>query len=390
MSFFRTSLFAASAIALAACSSGDAATNDANADTAADGDTAAAEVLTSGNYTLTPVATGLEVPWGMAFLPSGDLLVTEREGRLTLVRDGENTTVSGTPETLVDGQGGYLGLLLDPEFETNRTFYMAFSKGTKDSNSTAVYKGVLSADGTEVTSGEVIYEATKRNTTYHFGGRLQFMADGTLLVSLGDGFRYMDEAQNTNNTHGKIVRINTDGTIPTNNPFADGDAPEVYSYGHRNVQGLYVDPETDTVYAHEHGPKGGDEFNVIEPGNNYGWPVITYGINYNGTIITEETARDGMEQPVEKWVPSIAPSGMIKYTGGAYEGWQGDFFVGAMNGPEGQKLVRLDMEDGEYVGKEDLLGDLQLPFRDVIQGPDGKLYLAGAQAEDNIYRLDLN
>ena len=267
---------------------------------------------------------------------------------------------------------------------------MAFSKGTKDSNSTAVYKGVLSADGTEVTSGEVIYEATKRNTTYHFGGRLQFMADGTLLVSLGDGFRYMDEAQNTNNTHGKIVRINTDGTIPTDNPFADGDAPEVYSYGHRNVQGLYVDPDTDTVYAHEHGPKGGDEFNVIEQGNNYGWPVITYGINYNGTIITEETARDGMEQPVEKWVPSIAPSGMIKYTGGAYDGWQGDFFVGAMNGPEGQKLVRLDMEDGEYVGKEDLLGDLQLPFRDVIQGPDGKLYLAGAQAEDNIYRLDMN
>lgn len=378
------SLIALALLGTAACSSGNAEpTDSAEA-------TETSSALTSGKFTLTPVAEGLEFPWAIAFLPNGDMLVTEREGRLTLVKDGEKTVVSGTPEALVERQGGYLGLLLAEDFETSRTLYMSFSNGPKDSNSTSIVKGTLSADGTAFENSEIIYEATKRNTAFHFGGRMQFMADGTLLLSLGDGYRYADDAQDTNNTHGKIVRINTDGSIPEDNPFTDGAAPEVYSYGHRNVQGLFVDPDTGTVYAHEHGPKGGDEFNIIEAGKNYGWPVITYGINYDGSIITDETEREGMEQPVEKWVPSIAPSGLVKYTGTAYEGWQGDYFVGGMNGPAGQKLVRLDMENGAYVGKEDLLEDLRLPYRDVVQGPDGKLYLAGAQAEDSIYRLDVN
>ena len=378
------SLIALALLGTAACSSGNAEpTDSAEA-------TETSSALTSGKFTLTPVAEGLEFPWAIAFLPNGDMLVTEREGRLTLVKDGEKTVVSGTPEALVERQGGYLGLLLAEDFETSRTLYMSFSNGPKDSNSTSIVKGTLSADGTAFENSEIIYEATKRNTAFHFGGRMQFMADGTLLLSLGDGYRHADDAQDTNNTHGKIVRINTDGSIPEDNPFTDGAAPEVYSYGHRNVQGLFVDPDTGTVYAHEHGPKGGDEFNIIEAGKNYGWPVITYGINYDGSIITDETEREGMEQPVEKWVPSIAPSGLVKYTGTAYEGWQGDYFVGGMNGPAGQKLVRLDMENGAYVGKEDLLEDLRLPYRDVVQGPDGKLYLAGAQAEDSIYRLDVN
>ncbi|MEO1027797.1 MAG: PQQ-dependent sugar dehydrogenase [Pseudomonadota bacterium] len=383
MSRLKTSLFALALATsgLTACSQGSSKV-----------DTSTVEPTPyASQLTLTPVASDLEVPWAIAFLPSGEMLVTEREGRLTLIRDGENITVSGTPDALVERQGGYLGLLLAEDFETSRTLYMSFSNGPMESNSTSIIKGTLSADGTAFENGEIIYEATKRNTAFHFGGRMQFMQDGTLLLSLGDGFRYMDEAQNTNNTHGKIIRINTDGSIPEDNPFTDGDAPEVYSYGHRNVQGLFVDPETGTVYAHEHGPKGGDEFNIIEAGNNYGWPIITYGINYDGSIITEETAREGMEQPVEKWVPSIAPSGLVKYTGDAYEGWQGDYFVGGMNGPAGQKLVRLDMENGKYVGKEDLLAGLNIPFRDVAQGPDGKLYLAGADFGDGqIYRLDVN
>ncbi|HAE95218.1 MAG TPA: sugar dehydrogenase, partial [Hyphomonas atlantica] len=199
---------------------------------------------------------------------------------------------------------------------------------------------------------------------------------------------YMKDSQDPTNTHGKIVRINADGSIPADNPFADGEngKPSVYSYGHRNVQGLYYDPETDTLYETEHGPKGGDELNLVTPGTNYGWPKITYGVNYDGTIITNETEAEGMAQPMTYWVPSIAPSGLVMLTSDVYPGWKGDLFTGGMNGPAGLELTRIDMENGEVVGRESLF-DGEYAIRDVVQGPDGHLYVA-TKDFDGIFRVD--
>lgn len=340
---------------------------------------------------LTPVAEGLEFPWGMAFLPDGSMLVTEREGRIRVIEDGalREAPVAGGPETYVDRQGGYFGLALDPEFESNRTLYLSYSSGTVEENRSTVMRAQIDEGLTTLSNVEEIFRGAEKRGGAHFGGRLEFLPDGTLLVTLGDGFVWMDEAQNTNNYFGKLARINPDGSIPEDNPFTEGDAPAIYSYGHRNIQGLEYDPATDTIWAHEHGPKGGDELNLIEAGNNYGWPKITYGVNYNGSIITTETAAEGMEQPKVKWVPSIAPSGMVLYTGDKYPGWKGDLFIGGMNGPAGLKLVRIDLEGNEVIGKEDLLTDEARPIRDVTQGPDGMLYIATHELDGGVYRVDI-
>ncbi len=250
--------------------------------------------------------------------------------------------------------------------------------------------GTLSDDASALTDIQEIFAGTLRETTYHYGGRLTFLPDDTLMVTMGEGFRYMDEAQNPMNYHGSIARINPDGSIPEDNPFASGEegAPALWSYGHRNVQGLVYDADRDILWAHEHGPKGGDELNIIEPGNNYGWPKITYGVNYDGTIITEKTEAPGMEQPVVKWVPSIAPSGMALVPSGPWADWEDDLIVGAMNGPKGQKLVHVDLdEEGNVLGTQELLADLELPFRDVAFGPDGNLYAATANVDGVIYKI---
>ena len=380
---YRNLFIGTAILALAACG-GAAETRDET--------TAAATSQTQLSLSVTPIVEGLEFPWALAVLPSGDMLVSEREGRLNLLKDGTLTPIAGTPEAYVERQGGYFGLVLDPDFETNRHIYLAYAQGNEDENSTAVMKATLSADGTAISDVSTIYQADRRDTAFHFGGRLQFMNDGTLLVSLGDGFRYMDDAQTPNNTHGTIVRINSDGTIPQDNPFVgtDGAKPEVYSYGHRNVQGLFVDPATGTVFAHEHGPKGGDELNIITPGLNYGWPKITYGVNYDGTIITNKSEAEGMEQPYIKWVPSIAPSGMTLYTGDKYPGWTGDLIIGAMNGPAGLKLVRVDLEDGRIGEASDHLTDIDRPIRDVVQGTDGYLYIVTNELDGGVFRLDVN
>ena len=380
---YRNLFIGTAILALAACG-GAAETRDEP--------TAAATSQTQLSLSVTPIVEGLEFPWALAVLPSGDMLVSEREGRLNLLKDGTLTPIAGTPEAYVERQGGYFGLVLDPDFETNRHIYLAYAQGNEDENSTAVMKATLSADGTAISDVSTIYQADRRDTAFHFGGRLQFMNDGTLLVSLGDGFRYMDDAQTPNNTHGTIVRINSDGTIPQDNPFVgtDGAKPEVYSYGHRNVQGLFVDPATGTVFAHEHGPKGGDELNIITPGLNYGWPKITYGVNYDGTIITNKSEAEGMEQPYIKWVPSIAPSGMTLYTGDKYPGWTGDLIIGAMNGPAGLKLVRVDLEDGRIGEASDHLTDIDRPIRDVVQGTDGYLYIVTNELDGGVFRLDVN
>ncbi|MEM5518771.1 PQQ-dependent sugar dehydrogenase [Henriciella sp. AS95] len=395
-------LLASTALLAGACSGSDDAPAMGGADagdteTASEGDesgpASAANALTSEDgFTLTPVASGLSVPWDMVFLPGGDILVTERSGAIRVIRDGEllPAPVAGTPEALVEGQGGYFAMALDPDFASNRTLYLAFAKGESGDNKTTVVKGVLSDDASELTDVAEIFAGTSRETTYHFGGRLAFLPDGTLIVTMGEGFRYMDEAQNPMNYHGTIARINSDGSIPEDNPFADGadGAPAVWTYGHRNVQGLVYDAGRDILWAHEHGPKGGDELNIIEPANNYGWPRITYGVNYDGTIITEETEAEGMEQPVVKWVPSIAPSGMALVSGDVWADWDGDLIVGGMNGPKGKKLVHIELDEGGgLIGTEDLLADLDLPYRDVAISPDGQLFIATAEAEGTIYEV---
>ena len=368
-----------SALALVACSAGSSPAEGQPADVASD-----------LKVTLTPVVEA-EFPWGMAFLPDGDLLFTEKEGGLKFVAGGEGaaTPVTGLPPALTEGQAGYLGITLDPDFATNRLVYVAYSQGTVEDNGTAVVKGRLSDDHASLEDVTQIFRADSRDTAFHYGSRLQFANDGTLFISLGEGFKYMQEAQNTQITHGKIIRINADGSIPADNPFADGAGgkPEIYSYGHRNVQGLYYDKDSGTLYETEHGPKGGDELNIIRPGANYGWPKITYGVNYDGTIITEKTEAEGMEQPLTYWVPSIAPSGLTKLTSDVYPGWKGDLFAGGMNGPAGLELVRIRIEDGKVTERENLFKD-EYAVRDVAQSPDGHLYVATKDL-DGIFRVDV-
>ncbi|NBC20687.1 MAG: PQQ-dependent sugar dehydrogenase [Alphaproteobacteria bacterium] len=359
-------------------------------------DSAPAADATPFSLELVEIAEGLEFPWGMAFLPSGDMLVTERDGRLRIIRDGtlDPEPVAGAPQdAYVSNQGGYLDVILHPDFADNRLIYMSYAQGTQEDNRTAVIRARLSEDAGALENVEEIFasDVPGKRGGAHFGARLQFLNDGTLLVTLGDGFRWMDEAQDPANHFGKIVRLTEDGAPAPGNPdLGEGADPAVYTYGHRNVQGIAYDGARGIIYAHEHGPKGGDELNIIRPGTNYGWPEITYGVNYDGTIITPQTEAEGMAQPEMKWVPSIAPSGMELYSGDVYPGWQGDLFIGAMNGPAGQKLVRVDLDEaGQVTGREDLLADEAIPFRDVVQGPDGKLYLATAELDGRIFRLDI-
>ncbi|MEO0882560.1 MAG: PQQ-dependent sugar dehydrogenase [Pseudomonadota bacterium] len=391
MAKYGLTLSSAICLALAGCTGGDTSDTEVSDAVAASApDTSAS---TDGQYKLTAIAEGFEYPWGILVLPddTDHFLVSEREGRINLVGlDGTVTPLSGGPEPYVANQGGYFGLAADPDFQNNRTVYLSYAKGNEDANSTAIFKAQLSADGTELLNGEDIYQADLRDTAFHFGGRIQFLPDGTLVAGLGDGFRYMDDAQNTENTHGGLIRLNSDGTIPEDNPLVgiEGAAEELYSWGHRNIQGLLYDADEGVLFAHEHGPKGGDELNVIEGGKNYGWPEITYGVNYDGTIITDLTAADGLEQPATKWVPSIAPSGMMRYTGDMYPEWTGDLLIGAMNGPAGQKLVSLDLEGTRVVSESHYLKDVALPIRDLVQGADGYVYLITHEFGGGLFRVD--
>ncbi|NQY97738.1 MAG: PQQ-dependent sugar dehydrogenase [Henriciella sp.] len=366
--------------------------------TACGGQAAAPEAAEDGSLTssdglrLVPIAEELEFPWGMAALPNGDLLVTEREGRLRLISGDTlvDTPLTGLPDDiLVEGQGGLLGILLDPDFATNRKLYLSYSKDMGDTNTTAVISATLADDASGLSDVTEIFLGEARETTFHYGSRMAFLPDGSLIVTLGDGYRYMEDSQDPNLLHGKIARIMPDGSVPGDNPFADGGGhAAVWSYGHRNVQGLVYHAASGALFAHEHGPKGGDELNVIAPGNNYGWPTITYGINYDGTIITDETEAPGMEQPDVKWVPSIAPSGMAVVETAGFDDWSGDLLIGAMDGPRGQKLVRVDIgADGSVGETQDLLADLQTGYRDVISTPDA-IYVATNMLDGVVYRVD--
>jgi glucose/arabinose dehydrogenase len=334
------------------------------------------------------IARGLEHPWALAFLPDGRMLVTERPGRLRRVdRDGRvSEPLAGVPRVLARGQGGLLDVTLDPRFDDNRLVYLAYAEpGAGSTAGTAVARGRLGEGRLE--DVRVIYQQQpKVEGSNHFGSRLVFARDGTLFVTQGDRFAYRDRAQDLSVGLGKLVRINPDGSVPRDNPFVDraGARPEIWSYGHRNIQSAALHPQTGQLWTVEHGARGGDELNRPEAGKNYGWPVITYGVDYSGARIGEGTAKPGMEQPVYYWDPVIAPSGMAFYTGDAFPDWQGSLLIGSLRPG---LLVRLSLADGRVTREERYLDDLEERIRDVRQGPDGLLYLLTDSSNGRILQV---
>ncbi|MBT9489764.1 MAG: PQQ-dependent sugar dehydrogenase [Rubrivivax sp.] len=338
---------------------------------------------------LETVARGLVEPWGLAFLPEGRMLVTERAGRLRIVEaDGKlGAPVTGLPAIDVAGQCGLLDVATDPKFSDNRLVYWTYAEAGDGGNGVAVARGKL--DGHRLSEVQVIFrQLPKVSSSLHCGSRLVFARDGRLFIGLGDRFSRKDDAQDPANHLGKVVRIEADGRVPADNPFANraGAARELWSLGHRNVQGAALNPATGELWAVEHGPQGGDEVNRVRAGMNYGWPLLTYGRNYGiGTRIGEEGPKAGFEQPVKHWVPtSIAPSGMAFLTSERYPGWQGNLFVGALRG---QALVRLTLEGDRVTGEERLFTREALRVRDVRQGPDGLLYLLSGGADGQLLRV---
>ena len=319
------------------------------------------------------LANGLDTPWGLALLPDGRMLVTERTGALLLLdaQGARIATIKNVPEAFVKLQGGLLDVVLHPKFESNSTLYLSLAHGRQKHNTTRVVRAVL--DGDALRDVQVIFDNTPKGTAVHYGARLAFLPDGTLLVTTGEGADYREQAQRLDVVLGKIVRINDDGSIPADNPFVNtpGAHPAIWSYGHRNPQGLYVDAQTATVYSAEHGPMGGDEINVIERGVNYGWPIATHGIDYSGARISPFETYDGMREPLLFWTPSIGPGGLALYRGAMFPEWEGDLIVAVL----GHKhLRRVDLENGRVVRQERLLQDRNARFRQVVTGTDGAIY----------------
>ncbi|HIV72814.1 MAG TPA: PQQ-dependent sugar dehydrogenase [Candidatus Aquabacterium excrementipullorum] len=347
-------------------------------------------------FTVDTVASGLDHPWGLAFLPDGRMLVTERAGRLRVV-DAHGTVsaaVTGLPANIdVQGQGGLLDVVLDPNFAANRRVYLSYAEaGTgseRGTNGTSVWRGELSASGAALRNGTVIFrQRPKVASALHFGGRLVFARDGTLFITMGERSSRPRDAQDKSNLLGKVARINTDGSVPADNPLVGtgGAATEIWSWGHRNVQGAALHPGTGVLWTNEHGPQGGDELNIDRAGRNYGWPVITYGCTYGAcNPIGEGTAKAGMEQPVTWWPkPSTAPSGLMFYTGAGFAPWRGNAFIGAL---AGQVLWRLTLSGDTVTSREALLSNRGERYRTVVQGPDGWIYLLTDDGNGKVLRL---
>ncbi len=343
-------------------------------DRAADGE--AVMMLTASGVKAETVFSFEDVLWGFTWLPDGRMLATVKDGRLLLV-DGETSTViGGTPEVRTAGQGGLLDVLLDQDFATNRYVYLSYSRSEDggEKGHTSVGRGRLSDDASRLEEFTSLYDAGPATEKgQHYGSRMVWgPEDGYLYFSIGERGNREENPQDTTRDGGKIYRITADGQIPEDNPFVGepGAKTAIYSYGHRNPQGMVVHPTTGEIWENEHGPRGGDEINIIEAGENYGWPVITYGINYDGSQITQEVAQEGMKQPLHYWVPSIAPSGMAFVTGDKYPGWEGDLLVGSLKFSY-LKLVHLDGKD--VTGEQDLIKNIGR-LRDVRMGPDGYIY----------------
>lgn len=373
-------LLVVSAFALAACSNEQASSSDAVQRGAKGGgdpalQTTLAEPAPEGERALNveTLAEGLVNPWCVAFLPDGTLLVTERPGRLRVIRDGAlvEEPVAGVPEVYADNQAGLFDILPHPDFAENRTVFLSYAHGTDRANALRVARATF--DGAALDNLEVIYEAKPlKEAGYHYGGKIVYAPDGALWVSIGEGSRYKELAQDMTTSFGAIIRINQDGSIPEDNPdFGENALPELWSKGHRNPQGLAWDGERGILWSNEHGPRGGDEINIIEKGANYGWPLASYGIDYNGARITPFTEYEGTKQPFKYWTPSIGVSGLAVYRGDLFSDWNGDLFVGAM---ATRALHRIDLnEAGEEVGEERYLVGERV--RDVRVGPDGAIYV---------------
>lgn len=336
------------------------------------------------------ITDGLEHPWAMAFLPGGNILITERPGRLRIIENGKlnPTPIKGLPSVTAQGQGGLLDIALHPNYANNGWLYLSYSESGRGGLGTAVARAKL--DGMKLIETEVIFRMQpKSRGGRHFGSRLVFDRKNFLYITVGDrGDR--PRAQQLDDHAGSVIRLHDDGRIPSDNPFVKNKnaKAEIYSYGHRNPQGMTLHPETGKVWIHEHGPQGGDEINLIQPGRNYGWPVITYGVNYViGTKIGEGTSKEGMEQPLYYWTPSIAPSGMAFYTGDKFPGWRNNLFVGSL---KFQLLVRLELNGTEIKNEERLLKGELGRIRDVRNGPDGLLYLLTDKGNGSLVRLEPN
>lgn len=343
----------------------------------------------------TEVVTGdLSHPWAIAWLPDGAALVTERSGRLRLIRDGEldPRPIAGLPPVLAHGQGGLLDVSLHPDFSQNQLVYFTLAIGTPEANRTALARGRL--DGHALQDTEVIFEnADAKSGGAHFGSRMVWLPDKTLLMSVGDGGNpptsfegenIRNQAQNPGTHFGAVLRLNDDGTPPADNPFVGqpGARPEIWTIGHRNIQGMTRDPLSGRIWANEHGSRGGDELNVIEGGNNYGWPEVTYSYEYWGPRISDETSRQGIVDPKLVWTPSIAPSGLTLYAGDVYPEWQGNLFSGAL---KFQQIRRIVLDGTEVIGEDKLT--IKQRVRDVRQGPDGYLYVLTDEDEGALLRI---
>jgi glucose/arabinose dehydrogenase len=336
------------------------------------------------------VARGLANPWGLQFLPDGRYLVTEKPGRLRIVgKDGKiSEPIAGVPEVAAQGQGGLLDVALAPDFAESGKLFFAFSEprgGEKNGTSVARAKLVLDGDGGRLEDVTVIFRQEPAfKSSFHFGSRIVINPDGTLFVTTGERNFLRAEAQNPANHIGKVIRITADGAPAPDNPKREGWDAKVWSIGHRNIQGAILDPATGKLWTVEHGARGGDEINHPEAGKNYGWPIITYGIDYSGAKIGEGTSKAGMEQPVYYWDPSIAVSGLTFYTGDLFPKWKGNLLVGSLKGTHMQRLV---MKDGEVVAHERLLSDLDERIRDVRQGPDGAVYVLTDELKGALVRV---
>ncbi|QDP02429.1 PQQ-dependent sugar dehydrogenase [Thalassotalea sp. PS06] len=325
-------------------------------------------------FKATLVTEGIDIPWGMTQLPNGDLLVTEREGEIKVVRDGKllDQTISGLPDIHDYGQGGLLDIVVDPDYANNGWLYFTYSTEEGEGSNTALMRAKL--DGMQLVEQQVLYKAEgESEKRQHYGSRIVFDQNGDLFFSIGDRGMRDENPQNLALDSGKIYRIKADGSIPDDNPFVgDKDAkPAVFSYGHRNPQGMAMDPTTGNIWATEHGPKGGDEVNLIQKGLNYGWPVISYGVNYSGTSFTDLTEKDGMEQPKINWTPSLAPSGLTFVTSDKYPEWKGKMLAGSM---KFNYLVLLTVDGDKVVSQEKIFKDVGR-VRNVYQAPDGFIYL---------------
>lgn len=389
------------AIALAAgCTAPQSASSLSASEPTPSASAPSTKVAQAKNLQAVSVVQNLEHPWGMAWMPDGSILITERPGRLRIVRNGvlDAEAIAGVPEVFAEGQGGLLDISLHPRFAENRFVYLTYSHGSTSANRTRVARAVLNETGgkLQLQDVSVIFEVPHtKPSTQHFGSRMTWLPDGTLLVSIGDGGNppvelegelIRRQAQNLQSNLGKIIRINDDGSVPQDNPFTtSGNAgAKIWSYGHRNIQGLAIDPTTQQIWSTEHGSRGGDELNLIARGENYGWPLVTHSREYTGGIISEEQSRPGFIDPKVVWTPAIAPSGLVVYRGDRFPQWQGDLWAGGL---VSRDIRHIDLDDS---GK--IMGQTEIPIgqrvRDVRQSPDGWLYVLTDEPDGQLMRLE--